>query len=198
MRPLLMALVAVAVLLTGCDQGTAAGGCDVEVDTGELRDLKADVGMADCPTGKGDADLPDTELACLGGGTAGALADVRGPAIINFWASSCGPCRKEMPALQDFHEQYGDQVAVVGVDFLETYPSAALDLARRSGVTYPSYVDACGDLQDTDLSVPGLPTFAFVREDGSVAMASGGLDSVAEVVDLAQTKLGITLEKSSA
>lgn len=189
-------MLAVCVLLTGCDQGDASSGCSVDVDTPELRALKADAGMVDCPAGKGDAELPDVELACLGGGTAGELARVEGPAIISFWASSCGPCRKEMPALQDFHEHYGDQVAVVGVDYLETYPSAALDLAKRSGVTYPSYVDACGDLQDTDLAVPGLPTFAFVRADGSITMASGGLDSVDEVVALAEKDLGITLERS--
>jgi thiol-disulfide isomerase/thioredoxin len=193
-----MAVLSVAVLLTGCDQGDATSGCDVDVDTHELRAQKADAGMVDCPAGKSDAELPATELACLGGGTAGDLADVDGPAIVNFWASSCGPCRKEMPALQAFHERYGDQVAVVGVDYLETYPSAALDLAQRSGVTYPSYVDACGDLQDTDLVIPGLPTFAFVREDGSVTMASGGLDSVDEIVALAEKDLGITLERSAS
>ena len=198
MRPLLMALVAVAVLLSGCDQGTSAGGCKVKVDTGELRDLKADVGMADCPAGGGEAQLPDVELKCLGGGTAGKLSDIKGPAIVNFWGSNCPPCVKEMPALEEFNQQYGDQVPVIGVDFLDTYPGAALDLAKRTGATYPSYADPCGDLQESDLVIGGLPTFAFVRDDGSVKLASGGLDSVDEVAQLAETNLGITLDKSAA
>ena len=193
-----VALLGVAVLLSGCDQGESAAGCKVDVDTGELRDLKADAGIVDCPTGDGDADLPDVELACLGGGTAGSLADIEGPAIINFWASNCGPCRKEMPALASFDEQYGDQVAVIGVDYLETYPEAALDLARRSDVTYPSFADACGDLQETDLVIPGLPVFVFVGADGSVEQAAGGVESVDEIVELAETKLGIELERSAA
>jgi thiol-disulfide isomerase/thioredoxin len=193
-----VALLGVAVLLSGCDQGESAAGCKVDVDTGELRDLKADAGIVDCPTGDGDADLPDVELACLGGGTAGSLADIEGPAIINFWASNCGPCRKEMPALASFDQQYGDQVAVIGVDYLETYPEAALDLARRSDVTYPSFADACGDLQETDLVIPGLPVFVFVGADGSVEQAAGGVESVDEIVELAETKLGIELERSAA
>ena len=191
-----VALLGVAVLLSGCDQGESAAGCKVDVDTGELRDLKADAGIVDCPTGDGDADLPDVELACLGGGTAGSLADIEGPAIINFWASNCGPCRKEMPALQAFTEEYGDQVPVIGVDFLDTYPGAALDLAKRTGATYPSYADPCGDLQEEGLAVTGLPVFAFVKEDGSVELQSGGVDSVAEIADLAEQWLDLEIART--
>lgn len=197
-RALPVALLSALVLLVGCDQGNPAAGCDVDVDNAELRGLKADAGMADCPTGAGEADLPDVELPCLGGGSSGALAAVEGPAIINFWASNCSPCVKEMPALEDFHQQYGDQVPVIGVDFLDTYPGAALDLAKRTGATYPSYADPCGDLQESDLIVSGLPTFVFVLEDGSIAIETGGLDSVAEVVALAEDKLGVELERSRA
>lgn len=198
MRALPLAVLATAVLLTGCDQSDPAAGCDVDVDTAELRGLKADAGMADCPTGAGDADLPDVELACLGGGSAGALDAVEGPAIINFWASNCSPCVKEMPALEEFHQQYGDQVPVIGVDYLDTYPGAALDLAKRTGATYPSYADPCGDLQESDLVVSGLPTFVFVLEDGSIDIETGGLDTVDEVVELAEEKLGVELDRSAA
>jgi len=198
MRPLPVVLLSALVLLVGCDQGDPGAVCDVDVDTAELRGLKADAGMADCPTGAGNADLPDVELACLGGGSSGALAAIEGPAIINFWASNCAPCVKEMPALEEFHQQYGDQVPVVGVDFLDTYPGAALDLAKRTGATYPSYADPCGELQGSDLVVSGLPTFVFVREDGSIAIDAGGLDSVDEVVELAEDKLGIELQRGRA
>ncbi len=153
--------------------------------------------MADCPTGDGAADLPDVELACLGGGAAGSLSDIEGPAILNFWGSNCSPCVAEMPALEEFHQQYGDQVPVIGVDFLDTYPGAALDLAKRTGATYPSFADPCGDLQDTDLVVAGLPTFVFVREDGSIEITAGGLDSVDEVVALAESRLDLELDRST-
>ncbi|MEZ0577753.1 TlpA family protein disulfide reductase [Nocardioides sp. MH1] len=197
--PVLAVLLVICVLLTGCDQDKAAGGCGVDVDTHDLQAQKAAVGMADCPAGKGDADLPDVELSCLGGGRAGSLSDIEGPAIVNFWGSNCTPCVKEMPALQAFTEQYGGQVPVIGVDFLDTYPGAALDLAERTDATYPSYADPCGDLQADGLNIPGLPTFAFVKEDGSVQLSSpGGLDSVGAVVDLAEKELGIELQGSGS
>ena len=199
MRPAL-AVLATAVLLTGCDQGDPVAACDVDVDTAELRDLKADAEIEDCPAGDagGGTDLPDIALPCLGGGTEGSLADVPGPAVINFWASNCVPCRTEMPALADFHRAYGDQVAVIGVDFLETYPEAALDLAQRSAVTYPSFADPCGALQETDLAVTALPAFVVVKEDGSSQLVfEGGVDSVDEIVVLAEEHLDVELERSA-
>ncbi len=199
MRGLALALLAIAVLLTGCDQGETAAGCNVDVDTAELRDLKADAGIADCPSFDGEADLPDVELTCLGGGAAGSLADIEGPAIVNFWASNCGPCREEMPALEEFDETYGDQVPIIGVDFLDTYPGAALDLAERTGATYPSYADPCGDLQEHGLPVTALPAFVFVSEEGSTQLVSeGGIDSVEQVVELAEEHLGVELQRSPA
>jgi thiol-disulfide isomerase/thioredoxin len=195
------AALAVAVLLTACDQGESAAGCDVDVDTGELREAKDAAGIEYCPAGdpSADTDLPEVSLPCLGGGTAGSLAEIEGPAVINFWASNCGPCREEMPALAEFDRQYGDQVAVIGVDFLETYPEAAIDLAQRSGVTYPSFADACGVLQEHDLPVTALPAFVFVAEDGSAELAmKGGVDSVDQIVDLVEANLDIDLERAAA
>lgn len=194
-----VAAIALAVLLTGCDQDQAAQACSVDVDTAELRDLKADAGIRDCPEGDPAAgtDLPDVALPCLGGGTEASLADVEGPAMINFWASNCGPCRKELPALAEFDRRYGDQVAVIGVDYLETYPGAALDLARQSEVTYPSFADACGALQETELAITALPQFVFVAEDGSVTqVAKGGVESVDEVIELTEEHLDLELSEA--
>lgn len=191
----LVALLAAGVLLTGCDSVAPALACKVDVDTPDLvRDREA-AGIDDCDfevdAAAPAAALPDLDLDCLGSTTSRSLAEVRGPALINFWASNCGPCRKELPVLQEFHEKYGDQVSVLGVDYLETYPGAAIDLARQSGVTYPSLADACGDLQETDLVVQGLPQFVFVAADGSIQQSAGGVDSVAELVALVEKHLEI-------
>lgn len=191
------ALVAACVLLTGCDSVAPALACKVEVDTPELiRDREA-AGIPDCDldvdTSAPGADLPDQTLDCLGGTARMSLADVRGPALINFWASNCGPCREELPVLQEFHEKFGDQVAVIGVDYLETYPGAAIDLARQSGVTYPSLADACGDLAETELAILGLPQFVLVGADGSVQQSAGGVESLDEVIALVDKHLGIDL-----
>lgn len=196
------AVLGAAVLLTSCDAKTLAGSCHVSVSSSDLVQQRQQAGIADCTAStlavKGAtsaADLPDTTIGCLGSKAKVALSDIKGPAIINFWASTCGPCRKEMPALASFAKKYAGQVSVVGVDWLETSPGDALDLAQQAGVTYPLLADACGDLQNSDMTqLVGLPTFYFVRADGSVSKpVSGGLHSEQQVVDLAEQH-GITLK----
>lgn len=197
-----VALAAVAMVLTACDGGgPTALACKVDVDTPDLVSDREAAGIADCtelPTEAGASELPDVALRCLGGTDELSLADVKGPAIINFWSTTCGPCREEMPVLQQFHEQYGDQVPLLGVNFLDTYPGAAIDFARIKGVTYPSAADACGDLQKSDLVLQVLPQFVFVRADGSFEQRAGGIDSLDEIVTMAEDNLGIDLAPGKA
>lgn len=195
------AAVSAAVLLTSCDAHTSAGSCNVSVSSPDLIHQRKQAGIADCTahtlaTADGHpADLPDTRIDCLGSTAKAALSQVKGPAIINFWASTCGPCRKETPALAAFAKKYAGQVTVIGVDWLESYPGAAIDFAQQSGVTYPLLADPCGDLQQSDMRTPsGMPTTYFVRADGSLAAPkAGGFDSVAQIADAARQS-GITLK----
>jgi thiol-disulfide isomerase/thioredoxin len=196
-RRVAVALAAAVLLLTGCDSGVPGPGeAKIDVDTPALRDLKAATGVEQCAPGAGsDSGLPQQTLPCLGGGPAVDLAALEGPVILNLWASNCGPCRKEMPALQDFYERYGDRVGVIGVDYQDRQPAAALELAGRSGVTYPLVADPGGDLNGAD-PIPvirGIPIFVLLGADGEVSVAAGGVDSAADVVDLVRTKLGIDL-----
>lgn len=195
------ALMSGAVLMTACNDVTTSLACKVDVASPELIADREAAGIADCDpqawsttTDGKPADLPDITLACLGSTATASLAQVRGPAVINFWSSNCGPCREEMPALQEFSAQYGDQVTVLGLNFLDTYPGAAIDLAARTGARYPSLADACGDLQETDLHVSaGLPMFVFVAKDGSISQQLGGFDSVREIVTVTEKQLGMDL-----
>ncbi len=198
--------VAVGVLLaltalTSCapEAGSSAGRegpseSNVQVDTPELRRLKAAAGVEECRPGTAeDGALPPISLPCLGGGERVDLSTLGGPLVINFWAASCGPCRTEMPALQEFYEAHGDQVPVLGIDFLDTVPKGALELVQQTGVTYPLLADPGGELQGTDLRPIALPTFAFLAEDGEVTMVGGGIDSAAELEELVADHLGVDL-----
>lgn len=190
--------LAVAVLLSACGSDDPAAACEVDVASADLVADREAAGIPDCAEGDGDADLPDVALPCLGSDAEGSLSSVEGPAVINFWASWCEPCIKEMPALARFHEQYGDQVAVVGVNWQDGYPAAAIDLAARSEMDYPTLADPCGALSDTDLAIVGLPQFVFVKDDGSVELANGGVESVGELVALTEDKLGVELQRSGS
>ena len=188
MRPVALvgAIASAAVLLSGCaDDAPALADCEVStVDDDRL---------APCDEIAGEADLPDLTLPCLGSDTEASLAEIGGPAVVNFWGSWCGPCREEMPVLERFHKEYGDQVALVGVA-IDTYPEAAADFAADKGVTYPSLLDGCGEVDETELALGrGLPQTIFVAEDGSIVRHSGAFESVGDLVDLAEENLGVEL-----
>lgn len=185
-------------LVAGCDgtpKVSAPNESNVVVDTPAYRALKAKAGIEDCPapqtTGGG---LPKVSLPCLGGGRRVDLSTLKGPLVINLWYAACAPCRKEMPALADFYDTYGDRVPVLGIDTGDTMPGAALELAQRSRVTYPLVADPGTDLQGTDLTIRGAPTFFFLAADGTLsAPVAGGIDSADDVVALVREHLGIDL-----
>ncbi len=192
----LTALLAVLLLLAGCDDVPEPGKTDVDVDTAELRQLKDRAGIEDCAEGPGGGGLPDVTLPCLGGGPSVDLSTLRGPMVINTWASNCGPCRTEMPVLQEFYAEYGDRVAVLGIDFLDVQPDAALSLARDTGAVYPSLADPGGLLleQDELRLANGNPQFVLLDADGEVVhQQAGGLESVDEVLEMVNEHLGLAL-----
>jgi thiol-disulfide isomerase/thioredoxin len=117
------------------------------------------------PAGGGEA-LPEVELPCFTGGAGVRLADLRGPAVVNFWASWCGPCRKELPAFQRLAQRTAGSVHVVGVDTTDRRSDAA-SLGEELGVTFANLFDERGTARH---QLAGLPSAG-----GSGAVAGNGL-----------------------
>ncbi len=197
---LVAALLVLSGLVAGCgsDDVPSPGAAKIDVDTPALRALKADAGVEPCVPGTADpvdGGLPDVTLPCLGGGEDVDLASLRGPLVVNLWASWCGPCVKEMPEIADFYERYGDQVPVIGIDYQDPQTAAAFDLAKRSGVTYPLLADTQGDLQAKPpfAARMAVPSFAFVAADGTVTLELGRVESADDLVALVEKNLGVSL-----
>lgn len=193
----LAAALAVAVLLTGCDGGAedVPGETDVAVDTPELREQKAAAGIEDCVPGDGESDLPDLTLPCLGGGPDVTLSELTGPLLVNLWWSGCGPCRNEMPVLQEFYEQHGEQVGVLGLD-VEQYPTYAIGFADEVDAVYPQVADPGGTIFDgEDLRlISAFPQTVFVDADGTVShIEATEIKTLAELEDLVEEHLEVTL-----
>ncbi len=88
-------------------------------------------------------------------------------AVVNFWASWCGPCRREQPGLQRLHEEYGGRgVQFLGIDFKDD-PAAARTYVDEFGVTYPSVTDPSGRLAH-EFGVPYLPATIIVDPHGEM------------------------------
>jgi thiol-disulfide isomerase/thioredoxin len=118
--------------------------------------------------------VPDSELPLLGGSGSGSLADYRGDwVLVNVWASWCGPCRDESPALQAFHERHsGDSFTVLGVDTEDT-TEAGLEFVDEFELTYPQLHDGPGEYKD-ELETTGVPESFLVDPDGELALHRPG------------------------
>jgi thiol-disulfide isomerase/thioredoxin len=114
--------------------------------------------------------------------------------VVNLWASWCGPCREELPILQRFSQEYDGRVAVLGIDYEDVQPKAALELARDSGVTYPLLADPQASLSGAAPfpALRGLPFLALVDADGDVVHSEFvAIGSTSELERLVEEHLGV-------
>lgn len=204
-------VVAALLLATACagSDGQASApyrfntdGAVVQVDSQQLRKLKAAAGIEDCPVSKSspsvdEGGLPDITLPCLGGGRDVDLSGLVGaPLVLNFWSQTCGPCRTESPVFQRFHQAAGDRVKVIGVDWQDPRPSYAIGFADELGLTYPQLADPEGATR-APLRITALPITLLVSATGEVVHTEyGAVDSIETLSALVADHLGISVNSA--
>jgi len=109
-------------------------------------------------------DLPDLTLPCFTGDDEVSLRALRGPAVINIWASWCQPCRTELPVMQSLADQAQGRLTVLGVDSGDQRDKGA-DFATDKGVRMPTLFDEKGTLLN-NLGRINLPVTVFVNAAG--------------------------------
>lgn len=116
---------------------------------------------------------PDFTLEDLDGNSV-SLADTQGKVtLLNFWATWCGPCKLEMPALQSRHEKYPDQFVILAIDFDEPKDNVVA-FADDLGLTFPILLDPGAKVQDA-YRIRGYPTSIFLDEAGTVQIVHIGI-----------------------
>jgi peroxiredoxin len=111
---------------------------------------------------------PTFRLAGLDGGTVDTATFGGKPYVVTFWASWCGPCRKEMPLLQEASKR----VQVVGVTFQDP-ASESRTFARKYRITFPLAPDD-GIRVARAFGVLNVPVAFFVGADGKVVERIAG------------------------
>jgi len=140
--------------------------------------------------------LPEVTLVGFDSDEQVDLSTLKGPMVVNLWASYCGPCAQELPVLEAFEKEHGDQVAMLGINHQETLPGRAKELIAKSGVTYELLADPEGKVSDSPPFpfIQYMPFLALVDADGVVVhMEFDQIKSVAELEQLVEKYLDVTL-----
>jgi cytochrome c biogenesis protein CcmG/thiol:disulfide interchange protein DsbE len=101
------------------------------------------------------------------------LAGLETPAVVNVWASWCGPCRSEAPLLTRAYAEHGDVVTFIGIDVQDSQQGAKMFLAEYD-LDFDHYFDR-------DRSVPnsfgafGTPITMFFAAHGELMTVHNGV-----------------------
>ncbi len=102
------------------------------------------------------------------------LSEHRGDVVmVNFWATWCGPCRQEMPLLEELHSRY-ERVgfSLLGVN-IDDNSSKAMNMARELGVTFPVLFDSRKEVSKL-YQVDAMPVTVLIDREGTVRYVHQG------------------------
>ena len=110
-------------------------------------------------------------------GTSITLSELQGkPVIINFWATWCGPCVKEMPAFERLKDDFGDKIGIIAVNCGDDAETVK-DFVEENGYTFPVVLDeeySISMLYPTN----SIPYTVVLDAEGKVThISTGALDA---------------------
>lgn len=165
---LLTAMLLSTCLLAACGSAGKGQGTDKpaasEADQASGQSGKEDV-ISYLPLEEGDT-APDF-TAVLTDGTEFTLSDQQGKVVLlNFWATWCGPCVREMPAFEKLHAEYGEDVSILAVDCMES-ADIVQDFQEENGYTFPI---ACDEEGEVVMKYPsqGIPYTLVIDGEGVI------------------------------
>lgn len=129
-----------------------------------------------------------TQVTDIATGDLVTLSTNQTPMVINFWFSTCEPCKREMPALTTASKMYADTVDFVGINPNDTRTSARAFLEKYN-VDFSNYLDD-GD-QLTEAGIVNMPTTVFVNSSGRVVKTHSGEITLKDIEQIILDNFGI-------
>ncbi|MBI2048150.1 MAG: redoxin domain-containing protein [Parcubacteria group bacterium] len=129
---------------------------------------------------------PPFSLSSLEGKTL-SLEDYRGqkPVVLDFFATWCPNCRRDMPNLNRFYEKYKDKIEVIGVNLQES-PSVVKKFIDEQNISFPIVLDPLGTVS-RNYGTRYTNTHVLINTDGTIARTISGDIREQDIVTLIGT-----------
>jgi len=186
-------------LCTGLLIGGSGCGSDSDPSTPETAPKTSAQARSGPDFSKNPAPAPSVKMTTLDGETI-QLAEQKGKVVlVNFWATWCAPCRKEIPDLINLYSELkSDGLLVVGVATDDDGESVVAPFVKREKINYPIVVDTSGTIESKFEAMYGLPTTYVVNAEGQIVRRILGIFPTEEMRPKLETLLkDATLEGSS-
>jgi thiol-disulfide isomerase/thioredoxin len=188
-RLLFGSLAVAAALVAGVSVAAANRGDDTntldDVTLSSSNDLVPPIGTNAAVTGRS---FPKVNVDTLSGDAFNTADLIGRPLIVNFWYSTCAPCKRELPAFAAAQNKFGDRVRFVGVDSLAGSDRDSEEaFARDRGVQYELFYDENGELTSA-VGIATSPQTLFIDARGTIVEQTGEL-TADKLEELIRTKL---------
>jgi len=196
----LLTLLLLTLLLAGCGSRGSKGGSAEEAGSSPVQqqapsggapELEEKLGSLGFQTPNEDLQAMDFSLQDLSGRET-ALSSFTGKVIfLNFWATWCGPCKAEIPSLEQLYRELGDRgFTILAVNSQEAADQVS-SFVEESGMSFPVLLDSSGKVGAT-YGVRAIPTTYIIDPQGAIrARMVGTRDWYSpEIISLVKDLLG--------
>jgi thiol-disulfide isomerase/thioredoxin len=161
------------IAVSACNRDGGHAALPTPIETPAAQPAPAPAPPADAAPPAAAKEMPSLRVATVDGKTFD-LADQRGKwTVVNFWATWCGPCLKEMPELSAL-DAMREHIVVVGLAYEDTTVEEMQAFLKAHPVVYPiALLDVYNPPKDFD-PPRGLPMTVLVGPDGKVARTITG------------------------